>query len=59
MNGRVDYNEIEFENAKSSLMFEIIEQEKSPGDASHESMLAHLRGVPHNYNRCAASAMFV
>ena len=58
VSGRVDFNMVEFENAKSSLIFEIIEQEKTPGDASHESMLSDFRKVPKDYNRCALVSCF-
>lgn len=52
--GKEDINEIEFENAKSSLVFEVIEEEKTPGDKSHQSMMSYLQGVDRNYNRCAS-----
>ena len=44
---------MEFENAKSSLIFEVIEEEKTPGDKSQASMMSYLRGIGQNYNRCA------
>ena len=44
---------MEFENAKSSLIFEVIEEEKTPGDKSQASMMSYLRGIGQNYNRFA------
>ncbi|GLH01355.1 Presequence protease, mitochondrial [Gryllus bimaculatus] len=40
-----------FESAKSSLIFEIIEHEKSIGDVVNQSLLSYFKGVDHNYNR--------
>lgn len=37
--------------AKSSLVFNIIEEEESPSDASVQSMLSYLRHIDHGYNR--------
>ncbi|XP_069695441.1 uncharacterized protein C05D11.1-like [Periplaneta americana] len=40
-----------FESAKSSLIFEIIEREKSIGDVVTQSLLSYFKGVDHDYNR--------
>ncbi|GAB1870040.1 hypothetical protein CAJAP_11119 [Camponotus japonicus] len=39
-----------YESAKSSLIFEIIEQEKTIGDIVTQSLLSYFRNVPHDYN---------
>ena len=43
--------EVELESAKSSLIFEVIEEEKTPSDASDQSLMASLRGLQKDYNR--------
>ncbi|PNF33802.1 Uncharacterized protein C05D11.1 [Cryptotermes secundus] len=40
-----------FESAKSSLIFEIIEREKSVGDIVTQSLLSYFKRVDHDYNR--------
>lgn len=40
-----------FESAKSSLIFEIIEREKSVGDMVSQSLLSYFKNVSHDYNR--------
>jgi hypothetical protein len=40
-----------FESAKSSLIFEIIEREKSVGDVVTQSLLSYFKRVDHDYNR--------
>ena len=37
--------------SKSSVMFEVIEREKTIGDASSESLVNHLRHMHKDYNR--------
>ncbi|XP_054283976.1 uncharacterized protein C05D11.1-like [Macrosteles quadrilineatus] len=44
-----------FESAKSSLIFEIIEREKSIGDVVAQSLLSYFKHVDHNYNRWLVS----
>ena len=51
MDGTAELSDVELESAKSSLIFEIIEEEKTPANASVESMLSYFRGVAHDYNR--------
>ena len=51
MNGTLEFTSHELEAAKSSLIFELIEDEKSVWDAAHESMLDYFRGVELGYNR--------
>ncbi|XP_067002472.2 uncharacterized protein C05D11.1 [Anabrus simplex] len=45
------WDETLFESAKSSLIFEIIEHEKSIGDMVTQSLLSYFKGVDHGYNR--------
>lgn len=40
-----------FDSAKSSLIFEIIEREKSVGDMVSQSLLSYFKNVSHDYNR--------
>lgn len=40
-----------FESAKSSLIFEIIEREKSVGDVVTQSLRSYFKRVDHDYNR--------
>lgn len=40
-----------FDSAKSSLIFEIIEREKSIGDVVAQSLLSYFKQVDHDYNR--------
>jgi len=45
------FDEVELESSKSSLIFEIIEEEKTPAEASVQSLLSYFRGTTHGYNR--------
>ncbi|XP_029633499.1 uncharacterized protein C05D11.1 [Octopus sinensis] len=49
--GESPYIELELESARSSLIFEIINQEKTTFDASMASLKSYLKRVDHNYNR--------
>ncbi|XP_046675798.1 uncharacterized protein LOC124364398 isoform X3 [Homalodisca vitripennis] len=40
-----------FDSAKSSLIYEIIEREKSIGDVVAQSLLSYFKHVDHDYNR--------
>lgn len=40
-----------FESAKSSLIFEAIEKEKTVRDLVTQSSLSYFRKVPHDYNQ--------
>lgn len=51
VDGSAELSDVELESAKSSLIFEIIEEEKTPANASLESMLSYFRGIPHDYSR--------
>jgi len=51
LSGKTPWTEVELESAKSSLIFEIIEKVQTPASASHQCMLADLRGIPLEYNR--------
>lgn len=39
------------ESARSSLIFELVEREKTVGDAVHQSVSSYLSGAPADYNR--------
>jgi len=45
------WNDTLFESAKSSLIFELIEKEKSLGEVVQESLLSSLKGVDRKFNR--------
>lgn len=49
--GDSQFNEIELESARSSLIFEIIDLEKTTADVSMASLRSYLKCVSHNYNR--------
>ncbi len=51
LSGKTPFSEVELETCKSSLIFEIIEQEQTPSDASGVSLLSYFRGIPADYNR--------
>ncbi|KAL4219134.1 hypothetical protein ACF0H5_021716 [Mactra antiquata] len=51
INGVTEMNEVEFEAAKSSLTFEIIEKETTVSDVTQQSLLAYYKHVPHTYNK--------
>lgn len=40
-----------FESAKSSVIFEVIERERSIGDVVIQSLLSYFKHVPQDYNR--------
>ena len=51
INGDSEFSEVEFESARSSLIFEIIEEEKTIGDVAYQSMLSYFREVGHDFNK--------
>ena len=51
INGDSEFSEVELESARSSLIFEIIEEEKTIGDVAYQSMLSYFREVGHDYNK--------
>nr|KAG5705771.1 hypothetical protein BaRGS_027430 [Batillaria attramentaria] len=51
LSGENEFSEVELESARSSLIFEIIEEEKTIWDTAQESVLCYLRGVEHEYNK--------
>ncbi|XP_067661811.1 uncharacterized protein C05D11.1-like [Haliotis asinina] len=51
INGSNELSEVDLESARSSLIFEIIEQEKTVSDVCMESMLSYFRQVDLNYNK--------
>lgn len=54
LSGENEFSEAELESARSSLIFEIIEEEKTVWDATHQSLLSYLRNVEHNHNKYVA-----
>jgi Zn-dependent M16 (insulinase) family peptidase len=51
LNGSTVFSELELTACKSSLIFNIIEEEETPSHASVQSILSYLRGIEHGYNR--------
>ena len=49
--GVTEFSDVEIESAKSSLTFEVIEEETTVADVSHQSLLSYLAEVPHTYNK--------
>jgi len=49
--GEDNFDEDDFEAAKRSLIFEIVEKEETMKGASVQSLLNYYRGVPSDYNR--------
>ena len=45
------FTDVGLETAKSSLTFEIIEEEKTVGDVSEQSLLSYYRDVTQTYNK--------
>lgn len=48
---RTAWDQTLFESAKCSMIFEIVEREKSIGDVITQSVLFHFRNLSQNYNR--------
>ncbi|XP_076436922.1 uncharacterized protein C05D11.1-like [Babylonia areolata] len=51
LSGETEFSEVELESARSSLIFEIIEEDKTVWDAAEGSVLSYFRGVGPDYNR--------
>ncbi|KAL5012223.1 hypothetical protein ScPMuIL_010774 [Solemya velum] len=51
VSGETGFSEVELESARSSLIFEIIEQFKTVSDVTNESLLNHFRGLDHKYRK--------
>lgn len=51
LNGEEKWSDSLLESSKSSLVFELIEREKSVAGLSFESMLCYYRDVDMNYNK--------
>ena len=49
--GKEGWDNTLMESAKSSLIFELIEKEKSVGEVVQQSLLSSFKGTPQNYNR--------
>merc|ERR550519_3040233 len=57
VNGKEDWDNTLLESAKSSLIFELIEKEKSLGDAVQQSLLSSFKGTSPEYNRALLAAV--
>ena len=51
VDGKEEWDSTLLESAKSSLIFELIEKEKSLGDAVQQSLLSTFKGTSADYNR--------
>ena len=51
ISGQEPWDPLQVEAAKSSLIFELVEKEKSIGEVIHESLLSFFRGVDREYSR--------
>ncbi|CAB4004421.1 uncharacterized protein C05D11.1-like [Paramuricea clavata] len=51
LSGNVPYDAVQLESAISSVIFEIIGQEESVGDAAFENLLSQLRNVGKDHNK--------
>ena len=49
--GEEPWDPLQVESAKSSLIFELIEKEKSVGEVVQESLLSFFKGVDREYTR--------
>jgi len=49
--GTEPWDPLQVESAKSSLIFELIEKEKSIGDVVQESLLSFFKGIDRDYSR--------
>lgn len=51
INGENSFSQVELESARSSLIFEIIEEEKTVTNVAQQSLLSYFKGVDHKYNK--------
>ena len=51
LNGDEDFVESEFEAAKSSLIFELVDKEKTIGEVVLQSLLNTFKGVAGNFTK--------
>jgi len=51
IDGDEEFDEVEFEAAKSSLVFEIIDEEKTVSGAAEQSILYYFRGLPNTHSK--------
>lgn len=51
LSGEAEWTDSQFESSKSSLIFELIEREKSIPSVAQESVLNYLRGVDMSYTK--------
>ena len=57
VDGKEKWDSTLLESAKSSLIFELIEKEKSLGDAVQQSLLSSFKGTSPDYNRALLAAV--
>ena len=51
VNGEEPWDPLQVEAAKSSLIFELIEREKTVGEVAQESLLSSMKGIDREFNR--------
>ena len=51
VNGEEPWDPLQVEAAKSSLIFELIEREKTVGEVVQESLLSSMKGIDREFNR--------
>ncbi|XP_034934378.1 uncharacterized protein C05D11.1-like [Chelonus insularis] len=52
------WEQLLYDSAKSSLIFEIVKREKSIGDTVSQSILSYFKNVSHDYNRSMVQKIY-